>query len=270
MTFDASETSVQDGQPIELYTFVIYGQAYRYTTASEQQLVDVFTYAPMPGLSRGPIEETGDIARNDLTIRAPETFEVAQFFDPVPPSEVMTLEIKRVHRGGVDPVPWWAGRVLNCEWKEGLAVLSCENIFTSLRRTGLRRLYQRTCPHVLYGAACRAVPATFAQTLTVSVVAGRSVTVPGLTGANGRFTGGYLEWIVSISRTERRGIKDHNAAVLELTHPIADLFVGATVNLFPGCAHDLADCQGFFSNAINYGGWPYFQAKNPMGGNSVF
>lgn len=271
MTYDASETSAESGAPIELYTFSIYGQNYRYTTASEEQLVDVHTYEPA-AIQRSEIEESGEIPRNNIEIRVPETFEIVAFFDPWPPSEVMLLQILRVHRGGSDPIPYWSGRVLNVDWQGGLAVMRAENIYTSLRRQGLRRKYSRNCPHVLYSAnACRAVRATFAVSVAVTDIDGRTITVSPFSGfPDGRFAGGDIAWQVTAGQVERRGIKSQTGAVLELTHPIAGLTVGQTISAAPGCAHDLSDCETFFSNEENYGGFPYFQDKNPMGGNTVF
>jgi uncharacterized phage protein (TIGR02218 family) len=183
------------------------------------------------------------------------------------------LSIIRVHRGEAEQVPWWSGRVLNCDWRDGQAQLRCENIYTSLRRTGLRRLYQRNCPHVLYdGNSCRLLKGDFATPATVVSSDGRLVTLSGIGAiALGRLAGGFLEWVVSIGRTERRGIRSHGGGgLLELTHQIPDLPDGAAVIVYPGCAHNLEDCDTFFDNAVNYGGWPFIQDKNPMGGSNVF
>ncbi len=270
MTFETREVSMQDGAPIELYEFSVYGTAHRYTTASVDQDVLTHTYTSTP-MSRTEIEETNEIPRNDLTITVPRDFPILDFFDSSPPSDVILLKVTRLHRGDSTPVPWWSGRVLNGRREGNQGLLTCESIYTSLSRPGLRRQYSRLCPHVLYGAACKAVDSGFKVDTPLDSVDSITLTAAVLaTFPDAKFAGGLLEWEQSPGVVQRRGIKSHVGNTILITHPMAGLAAFASVSIFFGCKHTLDDCRDTFSNTDNYGGFPYIQAINPMGATTVF
>jgi uncharacterized phage protein (TIGR02218 family) len=271
MTFDVLETSLQQGEPIELYEFTVYGQVYRYTTASVSVTRGANLYRAVGPMSRSEIEETAEIVRSDLTITVPHDFEITEFYDIAPPSDVILLTVKRTHRNDEDVTPWWSGRVLNCTWEDGSAKLHAESIYTSLKRAGLRRRYSRQCPHVVYGPQCRADETAFRITVALENVAGANVSAAIFaTYPDDRFGGGFIEWEPTPGRKIYRGIKGHAGSALMLTHPFVGMTDGAVVLAYPGCKHDVDDCLNFFDNLPNYGGFPYIPRVNPWGGNTVF
>jgi uncharacterized phage protein (TIGR02218 family) len=165
----------------------------------------------------------------------------------------------------------WIGRVLNCEWRGGEAVLHSEPVYTSIRRNALRRHYQRQCPHVLYGAACGVNQTLFKTIGTVANISGSVIQVNAAGGFDdGHFAGGFVEWNSSAGVSDNRLITDHISVTLTLTAPIIGLAVGDTVNLYPGCDHTLSTCKNKFSNNLNYGGWPYLPLLNPFGLTTLY
>jgi uncharacterized phage protein (TIGR02218 family) len=139
-----------------------------------------------------------------------------------------------------------------------------------LQRTGLRRLYQRHCPHVLYGGLCRASAVTHRVQGTVSGTSGTTVTVPAAAGVPaGHFSGGYATWSAG-GITEKRMIVSHAGESLTLASAPPGLAVGATVMLYPGCDHTLATCEAKFANSANFGGFPFIPTKNPFGGSPIY
>ena len=271
MTFDARETSIQDGEPIELWVFSVYGVNYRYTTAAEDYVFFASTYLAR-ALSHTPFEQTTELPKNNITLYVPRDFEILQFFESMPPSDVILLQIFQTHRGDTDAVPGWTGRVMNSSRKGRVAELYCENVFTSLKRMGLRRPYSLQCPHVVYDPnSCRAVEADFEFTAILDSVAGITLQSTAFAGyPDGRLAGGLLEWEPTPGRLEKRGIKSHVGNTIELTHPVDEMPTLASVRMLPGCKHTLADCDDFFDNVLNYGGTPFIPQKNPMGNSSVF
>lgn len=270
MTFESREESVEEGAPVELYTFRVYSTNYYYTSAATVQTLDATDYAPY-AISHGEISQTEDLERNDLTLDVPLDFPILDFYEAAPPSDVIFLTVVSKHRDDTGTAVIWTGRVLNATREGGIGKIACENVFTSLRRMGLRRLYSRLCPHVLYGPRCRAVEATHEVFAVIDGVNGSSIDsttfalVP-----DGRYAGGLIEYEVSPGRLERRGIKSHVGSTVEMTHPIPDLPALATVRALPGCKHTLPDCNDVFANVINYGGWAFVPKQNPMGSSSVF
>jgi hypothetical protein len=272
MPYDTLERSEQDAAPVELFTFTVYNQQYLFTSASDDQLVDLRSYEAQPMEMTEP-EQTGEIPRNNITIKTPQNHPMTQFYDGRPPSTVVLLQVVRYHRGDNESISYWNGRVLSCKYRGDEALFHCENIYTSLRRTGLRRLYGRGCPYDLYGPECHAAEVAFRQTIVLDAVTGIELEADALdTGSDiGRYGGGFIEWEPTPGELVRRGILSHNVRSIFLTHEIPDLVAGANVFVYPGCGHNLLDCNDFFNNIENYGGLaPYLAGKNPFGQNSVF
>lgn len=274
MSYAAEETSAQSGAPIELYDFVQDVAEWHYTS-SEASYTDatqspsvVYTSAP---IERTAIESTPEKARNALKLTVPRNLAVAELFRVSPPSEVIDLTVRRVHRGDTASLATiWIGRVLSCEFTGASATLQCEPISVSLARTGLRRVFQAACPHVLYGAGCTLSRTDFDHATTVSALSGLDLTVASQ-NASYSYAGGFVEWVNDSGVTERRFIESAalNSAspqklVLTLLQPFAGIAVSDAVTIYPGCDHTLTTCNSTFGNALNYGGFPYFPSKNPF------
>lgn len=275
MAFETYETSVDEGQPVELYVFDYDGGTYRHTSDAEDIIVTGVTYTAIPGLSRSAIEDSGEISKSSLTLTAPEDYMIARLFEVVPPSSVVELSVKRVHRSDLTDVKtMWLGRVLNASWSVGYSTLMCESFQTRLKQPGLRRIYSKNCPHVLYGNECKADPLLHFVTRTVTAITEGGFlleTAPfGMTALDAVFSGGKIEFDAGGGITERRGIRDAGAAGIRISHPIPSLDVGESINIFKGCDRTRDTCIGQFNNLDNYGGFPYMKDKNPFGQSSVF
>ena len=270
MTFDARERSTQDGRPVEIYTFARDGATWRYTSSDRDVVVLGNTYAAQ-AIRRSDIESTNEKARLGLRITAPRSLEVADLYRVAPPTQAVTLVLQQYHEGDGEVATLWTGRILSVRFEGLQAEIALEPLYTSIRRIGLRRLYQRQCPHVLYGPACRVARAGFRVDGTVAGVSGQVVSVAAASAYSAQhFSGGYLEFAAAAGVTERRFILEHAGAALTLSSGASDLAVGAAVSVFPGCDHTIATCESKFSNTANFGGFPYFPTKNPFDGNPVY
>jgi uncharacterized phage protein (TIGR02218 family) len=267
MTYDAREQSLQDGAPVELYEFTRGSLIYRYTSADADYTLTANTYAAEP-LQRGKIETSAERARNSLTVECRREFAIADLFRIAPPTDVIGLVVKRQHRADADVAVIWTGRVLNCEFTGAQARLNCEPVTSSMKRPGLRRLYQRGCPHVLYGPGCNLNRASVSTVTTVTAISGLVLSVAAL-GAY-PFAGGFVEWEVEAGVIERRFVSGFSGLDLTLTQAFQGITVGATVTVSPGCDHTMATCDGTYSNVDNFGGFPFIPSKNPFDGTPVY
>lgn len=268
MTFAALETSAQSGRPVELYDFSIGAAHYRYTSADGDVSYGGNTYTAVP-ISRNAVEATSETARLALEIVCDHSLGVLALFSTMPPEEVVAITLRRLHAGDGEAVTMWIGRILNVTWNPAAAEIHCESVYTSLKRTGLRRLYQMACPHVVYDAGCGLSRASFKATKTVSAVSGVTLSIASIGAADGYYAGGYLEW-ASGGVTLRRAIRSQVAGSVVVSFPLPGLAGGASVDLYPGCDHTLATCASKFSNHLNYGGMPYFPEKNPFSGTPIY
>jgi len=270
MTYEAAETGEATGRPVELYTFARDYLAWRYTSADRAVVAGGQSFAPRP-ISRSAIEATSEKARAAITITAPRDLPVADLFRVAPPTTGVTVLIQQYHEGDGELAALWTGRILGVSFEGMVARIQCEPVSTSMRRVGLRRVFQRQCPHVLYGPACGVNSTSRRIAATIDAVTPGTVLVPQADSlADGALAGGYLEWEVATGIMERRFIESHVGAVLTIVGSTYGLAASMEISLYPGCDHTMATCDAKFSNAPNYGGFPYWPQKNPFGGDPIF
>jgi uncharacterized phage protein (TIGR02218 family) len=270
MTFEAFETSAYGGRPVEIYTFRRDYQAWRYTSADRDVVVDNQTFTAH-SISRTEIEDSHEKARASLTLTVPADLEVADLYRVAPPAMTITLTLQAYHVGDAELAVLWTGRILGVEWAGNAAKITLEPVSTSMRRIGLRRLFQRQCPHVLYGSACGVDRTAYRIEGVIDTVGGASITVPEADLLpDGYLAGGYVEWDIATGIADRRMIESHAAGVLGLVGPTYGMAGGQAVRLYPGCDHILTTCQDKFGNAINFGGFPWFPGNNPFSGDPVY
>jgi len=274
MAFETYEDSDEGGQPVELYEFYYLTQISRWTSYHADITVASTVYKSA-SLSRSDVTDAGGTLSNqNLTITCQPDFPIAELFSVSPPSDVVSLIIKRVQLSDLaDPRVIYPGRVLSVSWAEDAAKLTCQSIITRLKQPGLRRIYGKMCPHLLYGQGdgeCNVNPLTFQENVALATVSGITVTSAAFAAKPADYyTGGKLEVAVP-SGYARRGIQKHVGDTLTLTHQIPELTSGMTVRVFPGCDHTRTTCVSKFNNEPNFGGFPFTPQKNPFGQSSVF
>lgn len=262
MSYATLESSVNSGQPIELYQFNTEG-SYVYLTSNAVEVVYAGnTYVPS-SVTRDRIKQSTDAFKNDVALTFPRTNEFALGFITYAQDLITTLTIFRGHLGDNDYKTYWKGRVLGAEATNNEVRLICESIFTSLRRTGIRARYEYTCRHALYSQGCGVNKTSFDFSGNVDSISsdGSTLTISeaGLQ-VDGYFTGGYIT-VNGVSRF----ITEHTGSNLVLNSPFIDIAVGDSTVFYAGCDHTKATCNSKFSNVVNFGGWSYIPTKNPFG-----
>lgn len=269
MTFAAHEES--QGTPAEIYEFRRgISEIYRMTSHDVDitYLTNVYSTTT---IKRTADEQSHEMERNTLKVTVSREELVALNFIQFPTSEIITLTVWKGHIDDNDNQfnVVWQGRLLAAEFKGSMCELTCEPIFTSLKRPGLRRSFSGQCPHILYGGQCQVNNQTFRQDGVLTSVLGLTIVALEWNAfATGYFAGGYTFY----NNVEFRTIKESNAdGTLTLNAPYdSEVGVGSTVQAFPGCLHSMTDCDTKFSNIVNYGGFPHIPPKNPFGGTILY
>lgn len=273
MSFDSLERSRAAGAPILLVRFTRDFVHWRFTTAQTEQILSAETYVPAH-MSITPIKQTAEPAKLRRTITLPHDSPLAAQVSPFPPSDPIGVTIWQRHDGDPETPVEWIGRVVGVEFSGAELRLICEPSSATARRAGRARVFQRGCAHVLYSQGdglCNADRTLFAVTGQLLSIDGSKVTANVFaTQPDGRWAGGYLEWVLPSGLRERRGIEAHTGIEVTLSFPALSLAVGLQVTAFPGCAHTVADCEGFFDNLPNYGGNPYEPQRSPFDGDPLF
>jgi hypothetical protein len=268
------------GQPAELYLFR-YGtdpaSYYAYTDITEPITVGAYVYQPLP-IKRGKIVSSGTLDKSALSVEAPLSCGAVELFRIYPPDEIVTLVIRSgsitdgvTGTEGDWPVVW-SGRIIQCsrDNENGpIGTFTCEPASTSMRRTGLRRHYQLSCPHVLYAqgdSLCNADKVARTINTTVESLTTTNVTVPAADLAGyvlTKFLGGTIEWTSPAGRAVRSIIRISGSAFI-LSGPTTGLAVADAVAVSLGCNHQTDDCDLLHQNILNYGGQPYIPQINPI------
>lgn len=270
MSYDNVERSAALARPVEIYTFERGSIAWRFTSADRDVTVDAEAYSRAV-IRRPNISQGTELNRSAIRLQVARDFPIAELYRAGIPADTITLRIQQYHEGDGEVVAVWSGRVINCARTPDGAELTCEPVFTSVRQIGLRRRYQRQCPHVLYGPACKVAASAYKLTTTVDSVIGLNVVAADLDDeTDGWWEGGWLQWEIAPGIYERRFIFAHTGDTVQLTTQPLGLVAGMDIEVFPGCDHTLDTCGTKFSNSDNYGGFPDIPQKNPFGSDPVY
>lgn len=270
MSYDTYELSTQDAQPKYRVLFAVGDLEYRYTN-SEMIVGDSSeTWIP-EAITFGEFSQTNEMAKDPLRITLPRDNEFAQLFLGGVPEQVVSVTVFRWHTDDATEEYkfCWKGRVAGSSINGDAASLDCENVFTSMRRPGLREKYQIGCRHSLYGRGCGLSKDDFAIEADATDATGRIVTFThsDTNVADDYFAGGMLKTSDGIYRD----ILSNTLTTLTLVRALpslADAIADSgtqSVTLYPGCAHTISDCRDKFNNLDNYGGCPWIPSKNPFG-----
>jgi uncharacterized phage protein (TIGR02218 family) len=192
-----------------------------------------------------------------------------------------TLTIFRGHEQVPgETVAHWKGRIVGAEVEGARILLTCESVFSTLRRAGVRAKYQRLCRHALYGRGCGLDIALSWLSGPVTAVSGNAVTIPDAAGQpDGWFRGGVLRYGAQLGF-----ITGHAGALLTLSRPVPEIAAalaspeidtdtGDTLpimaDITPGCDLRASTCAAKFGNLPNFGGFPEIPGRNPFGGGSI-
>ena len=282
MAYGTYESSRQNGQPVSLYLFR-FGTGptdyYAYTDAEKpithtNPIDGAVVYQPTP-IDRSDINTSNSLDKSELTIRVQKLIPLNDLYTVYPPSSVVTVTLREGHPAdpAMDFPVAWAGTVLTRIVNGAVSEFKCQPMTSGLRRNGLRRNYQLGCPHVLYGAQCKANKAAATTTHTVVDVGGTFVDMA--SGWNGsiaveKYVGGLLSWVTSSGTELRTILRVETGTRIHVSGTIRNLLPAGTVSTILGCNHQMSDCGALHNNIQNYGGQPFIPLKNPFSFVSPF
>lgn len=265
----------------QLYRFVEGALIWTYTSSDVDETYNGETYTAI-AIGRDEAEVKNELSRanleaklpldNPLALRNLRTVIEAQVSLTVFSQDPDTLAFDTE----------WKGRLVQVKPDAANIALVFESIFTSLRRPGLRKRYQRSCPHVHYGRGCLLLKELFAVEGQVTNVVGTVVTMPSAAlKPDGWYKGGMIE----APDGTLRFIISHFGSQLTLIRPLdslgsayvasgygysyGDYYGTVTAKIYPGCDRTKETCKIKFNNLDRFGGYPWIPLKNPMGGSSI-
>lgn len=275
--FNSYETSRDLGKPVTLFRFS-YGTGQhavvlRYTDAENPILYSDGEYTPIP-VSRGNFTQSGSLDKAALELTVPTSSPISQLYLSGAPSSVVLLTIRQGHISDTDkefPVAW-VGRINVVIREPDRTKIQCEPFQTALKRAGLRRNYQTTCPHALFGRACGADKTNVTVEATPVSIGTSGLTLPaGWNGAfeTAAFLGGFL-YYTGLIGVEYLSIISTTETWVKTNRNILGLSAGTPVSLVVGCDKSMTMCRDVHQNILNYGGQPWVPVDNPFGYTNIY
>lgn len=268
MSYSSFETSVEAGQPVELFEFRIGLETFRYTSSQLEIVNGGLTYAPSP-ITRSDI----GIAINDssverLEVIVPADNAFAAKYKTYPPGQRATFTLRRVHRPDPEAITLFKGTLRNISFSEDgrQAVMQFLPLTSGFGRTIPRFTYSGQCNHMLYDARCKIDKdnPSFKHQSQVTAVSGVTITVAGVAAFSGSFADFFVAGYVEFDN-DFRAIVAQSGDVLTLISPFGVNPLNEIVIVRAGCKQRIVeDCTNKFNNAINFGGFPWVPKKNPF------
>lgn len=266
MSYQQYDTSVNDSAPIECYKFIGPTGEYRYTDNAEPVTVGGEVYTPLP-ITRTAFDISSVVdTQMTMDFNIPATSELAQIYCFKTTPEMMTVEVRSVHRGDDWGLNWrmeWIGFSLDTSVSGNWATIRTGSVIQSKLKVNIASIvYQRLCNHVLFDARCKVNRANWTLTADVTRVQGQLITVDNDGTGDGELTSGE---IVVVRTGERRSIYSNNDNIITISYPFVDIENGDSVELVFGCDHKrLGHCRTRFNNVENYGGFDFIPVENPF------
>lgn len=266
MTFDAFETGVQSGRPIELFTFELQSGTHLLTNHDEDVVFEGNTYTSLAiGRSNATTVPMGNV--REVVVSIPVDVAIAQAIigAGIPPrNQKLTIrvfhlgdtEARQSHRGPLGAMTVTKDGALTIRVPSAIDLAM--NVKLPVVRTS------RLCQHVLYSEnGCRVDRYSLSFITTVVAISSNRLAI---TLAND--FGNPDQWlrhgeIVRLDDGERRSILDHTGDVITVDVPFRTLAIGNGIDVAPGCDKSPATCLDKFNNISRFGGQPHFPTNNP-------
>lgn len=272
-TYAETETSVQDGEPVEIYTFTAGSTVYRYTSHPEDVTVSSQVYTSTTiaraNASAAPL---GQVREMFVTVAVSHPLTDVLINGGVPLREV-PVRIERYHPG-TSLRTLHHGYVSDVEIDGDTARIRVPNSTDDQFTVRLPfATLGRVCNHELYDRGCAVdrdypvyVTEPFMTACEVSSVSGTTLVVsnmddPGAVARPDQWAR-YGE-VRRVTDGERRDILAQVGTTLTLNVPFAVLAPGDDLEVYAGCDHTVETCVSKFANAINFGNDVDLPNNNP-------
>lgn len=267
MTYAAADRSVQDGTPIELYTFTsqravdnVIAQSTSYHRNVSVLGGDVFTATQIKRSDYGivPIDENTP----EITVEVHALHPAAIFYRRQgPPPQNFECFIQRYNGGEVRTI--YRGLITEAKQNGRTVIFTVTGRLDEPLATKFPSIQvSALCQHQLYDSLCTMSRAANQTATTIATLGdGRTISVASI----GAFAIDRYQWgeLLHVASGERRMIAGNAAPktfALDVRLPTTAL-VGDAVTIWRGCNRTLLACRDLFDNVQNFGGHPQLKTN---------
>lgn len=234
-----------------------------YTSGDTSVIYDSNTYEKIT-IGRSKIELKSDLEKSkvDIGFSINNTFAkswLAKDYESF-------LQVRIFEQNDTETKQIWSGRLVSISLKGFKIFLEFETLYTSLARYGIRRHYQRTCSHNLYGRGCNLFKGDWVESGTITAINGLTFTIS-TTQADNYFSHGLIQF-GNVTRFIRSQV-GNEFTIAKYSDEIQNEFDtngSVSVLIYPGCDKTKQTCIYKYDNILNFGGFPYIPGKNPFKG----
>lgn len=243
MTYDARELSAETGAPVMLAVFALGEKVWRFVRGDQAVTFDGQLYNPTPGgIEPTRLRDSSEVRKNDVTLTVDRAFPIAELWRVSPPTAIVAVRLVEIHEGEPEGAAAWLGHVSNVSWVgEARAEITLSPGAMAMRANGLRRLWQRSCPHVLYGPKCRLSRVGEPVAAVLTAVDGGELAAAEFAG-DFDLAGGRITWVELVPGEDpgppeevhhAARIQAHDGPAITLASGHPSLAVGTAVTVFP-------------------------------------
>jgi hypothetical protein len=260
LTFDATEKSVSDSKPFELYLFQGVGINIAVTSADKTINYSSNIFPPTT-IDRTEVDVSSEVTNGQIKVYLPKNHAIAQLFVGYLPTSPVALSIFAGHDGDPDVFCIFIGYVASVNFGDQ-AELVCNAAVYKLQTRIPRVLYQSQCPHIFGSPQCgvNLIDFTFLGVVGAISADGTQITVTAFGSTSHTLKNGFFR-----RGNDLRMIVDHTTDVVTLLTAIADLQVGDAILGVAGCAQTFDDCNSY-NNIANFLGFDLIPILNPFDG----
>jgi len=252
----------------ELYKFTEDISTWTYTNSDSDVVYGGDTYEKI-ALKRSNYKSRLEISKAKIDIKVSIYNELGIRYLQTIAESVLSLVVYETETETSETSIAWKGRLSKISASESVITLTFESIFTSLRNVGVRKRYQRTCPHSVYNRGCTLDKELFAVSGTVTAVSGLVLTCSEASAYDDNY---FTNGIIKTSDGAMRFIVSHIGSLITINRdmPLFNPLDGSElVDLYPGCNKLVDTCNSVFSNILNFGGFSMMPRRNPFDGRRI-
>lgn len=265
MSYSGQESSTYSGLPFELYWITDGVTSWYLTDGDVSRSYNGQTYTP-ESIARSEIDQNQELQAGSIKVTIPRTHDIASRFISYIPAAQMAVTIYRGHDGDSEVIVYWSGKVSSGTFADEFE-MTCVPLQDVLKKRVPAQQYQSQCNWVLYGPGCGVNRGSYLLSATISAVSTDGATLTSssfATKPDGWWNNGYIEF-----GQEKRMVLSHSGNQVVLLTGIADLTVGSSIVIYPGCGRNASDCRLKFNNYARFWGFDRIPNKNPFGGNGI-
>jgi len=281
MSYAQKERSVNDGSPVELYSFHNTMGTWNITSAEQAASYGGTWYTPQ-SIKRTAYKATQEMTSNGIDITIEAMNDIIYSFSVSNTVSAMRVELKRLHRReseAPDLRTVFKGTIASIAFEDEKAVLKVLNGSTALGRRIPRIVYQTMCNHVPYSPYCGVNKELYKVDTDISLGGDGNPLVMHApifsTLPENWLRGGYVAYqdVISGANIGQQlvMIVDHNKAAGTITvlQPLRNFVSGVHITAYAGCDRKGSTCVGKFGNIPKFVGWEYMPLRNPFGTGGI-